>query len=94
MFIGRKKSLIPTRDTEKKAFDYQSKKWKKVRRIALERDNHLCQSCLDEGRVTPGNTVDHKVAINNGGHPYMLANLQTLCERCHAKKSQTERKDR
>lgn len=93
MFIGRKKAQ-QTREIVKKIFNYQGTKWRKVRKLALTRDDYLCQICLDNGRITPGNTVDHKVPINNGGAPYALANLQTLCERCHAYKSQTERKDR
>jgi 5-methylcytosine-specific restriction protein A len=93
MFIGRKKAL-QTREIVKKIFNYNGSKWRKVRQLALERDDHLCQNCLDNGRVVEGNTVDHKVPVNNGGAPYALANLQTLCERCHAKKSQAERKDR
>jgi len=93
MFIGRKKAL-QTREIVKKIFNYNGSKWRKVRQLALDRDDHLCQNCLDNGRVVEGNTVDHKVPVNNGGAPYALANLQTLCERCHAKKSQGERKDR
>ena len=94
MQIGRKKSRLPNREDEIKPFNYQSKKWKKLRKFVLERDKHLCQICLDGSRVTPGNVVDHKIPIKQGGAQLHPANLQTLCEVCHAKKSQKERMDR
>jgi 5-methylcytosine-specific restriction endonuclease McrA len=89
MQINRKQSRLPTREHEVKVFNYQSPKWKKVRIIALKRDGYLCQACNREG-----NTVDHKMPVSKGGHGFKLDNLQTLCESCHAKKSQTERTDR
>jgi 5-methylcytosine-specific restriction protein A len=94
MQIGRKKSRLPNREDEAKTFNYQSRQWKKLRKFVLARDKHLCQICLDGSKVTPGNVVDHKIPIKQGGAPLAAANLQTLCEVCHAKKSQTERLDR
>ncbi|HBI1307286.1 TPA: HNH endonuclease, partial [Staphylococcus aureus] len=34
---------------------YHSKAWKKLREIALDRDNYLCQMCLREDVVTDAN---------------------------------------
>ncbi|MDM5498850.1 HNH endonuclease, partial [Staphylococcus aureus] len=36
---------------------YHSKAWKKLREIALDRDNNLCQMCLREGKITDANIV-------------------------------------
>ncbi|HEA4189535.1 TPA: HNH endonuclease, partial [Staphylococcus aureus] len=36
---------------------YHSKAWKKLREIALDRDNYLCQMCLREDIVTDANIV-------------------------------------
>ena len=36
--------------------------------------------------------IDHIVAICNGGEHMSLDNLQTLCHKCHAKKSGQDRR--
>lgn len=76
---------------QKKRF-YRSKLWLSLRQAALERDNHECQHCKKEGKVTvdsiktPGErkeiklNVDHKYPIEK--YPKLaltLDNLQTLC---------------
>lgn len=91
MRIGRKKSRIPGREQIAKKFNYQSKIWKLVRKKVLLRDGYLCQECKRNGIIKDGNTVDHIKPINQGGEPLNTQNLQTLCETCHARKSQTER---
>lgn len=60
--------------------------WEKVRKLALERDRHLCQLCLKEGRYTVATHVDHIVPKAKGGTDD-LANLQSLDASCHALKS-------
>ena len=60
--------------------------WKRVRKVALQRDRHLCQLCLKEGRYTPGTHVDHILAKAKGGTDD-LSNLQVVCPPCHALKS-------
>lgn len=91
MFIGRKKSRTPNREKIAKKFNYHSKIWKSTRKQILLRDGYLCQECKKNGVINDGNTVDHIKPINQGGDSLNLNNLQTLCEKCHAKKSAKER---
>ena len=65
---------------------YSTARWKRVRKIALVRDNGLCQRC----ETTNAEMVDHIVEIKDGGEPYVLDNLQSLCNRCHAIKTKEE----
>ncbi len=63
-----------------------SKRWRAIRFAALRRDNWCCQECGG-----PGREVDHILPVRT--HPelaYDLANLQTLCASCHAKKTISE----
>lgn len=79
---------------------YHKPEWRKVRKLYIN-TNPLCEECLRNGKTTPGTMVDHIKPINredpynthNGiyGEPLDESNLQTLCERCHAKKSAKER---
>ena len=67
---------------------YESKKWRKLRRLIIARDRGLCQICLAAGRVTPGNEVDHIVPITDSnvdewGVVWDPANLRVLCGECH-----------
>lgn len=55
-----------------------------MRAKVLERDMHMCQRC--GGRATE---VDHITSLANGGATVM-ANLQSLCEPCHKKKTNGE----
>ena len=56
--------------------------WDKTRARILERDGHLCQSCLRKDRVTVGNEVHHRKPRAQGGSDDET-NLQTLCHDCH-----------
>lgn len=77
---------------EQKRSFYKSSAWEQLRQKALERDNHECQWCRKEGRVTVDSikeegkpkkivlNVDHKYGIEN--YPQLalvLDNLETLC---------------
>ena len=71
--------------------------WVKVRAKVLERDHGLCQPCRREKRVTLGRAVDHIVSKAKAkqlgwsqariDHP---DNLQTICDPCHAEKTEAE----
>ena len=63
------------------------KKWKRVRRRVLERDNYRCQSC---GYYAKSPEIDHIRPIDRGGMPWDLSNLQTLCRACHVRKTAME----
>ena len=67
---------------------YKSSTWQKLRRLALERDNHECVMCKEEGRVTTKEHVtleiDHIAEIEtNPDLAEELTNLRTLCRHHH-----------
>jgi len=62
---------------------YGTKAWKLARRMALERDNGWCVMCQKK----PAILVDHIKELKDGGSPYDLSNLQSLCHACHTKKT-------
>lgn len=69
---------------------YSTPAWRRLRNFAIARDNGLCQSCLEVGRMEPFSDVDHKVPISQGGKFYDINNLQCLCAVCHKEKSAKE----
>ncbi|AAK79860.1 5-methylcytosine-specific restriction endonuclease McrA [Clostridium acetobutylicum] len=65
---------------------YKSKRWQKVRKIVLIRDNYLCQECLRHGAITQANTVHHKVELREDlSKAYDIDNLESICPACHNK---------
>ena len=68
---------------------YCSSAWFKIRQVVLTRDAWQCQEC---GRVCANKReahVDHITPKANGGTDD-LANLRTLCIRCHSRKTARE----
>jgi len=62
-------------------------RWKALRVQALDRDEWQCVQCGERRRLE----IDHVHPVRT--HPelaYSLANLQTLCGRCHARKTRIE----
>lgn len=66
-------------------------KWQKLRKQVLERDGHLCQTCIRQGRYEQATEVDHILAKSQGGSD-SLANLAAICEPCHREKTLKEAK--
>lgn len=64
--------------------------WDKQRKYILSRDKHLCQECWRNGRLSPGNHVDHITPKAKGGTDEP-DNLQTMCLTCHERKTIEER---
>ena len=59
----------------------------------LTRDGWACRAC---GRVCSGSReahADHIVPITAGGERYDVANGQTLCVKCHGRKTRSEQAD-
>jgi 5-methylcytosine-specific restriction protein A len=76
------------RDLRKKA--YADSRWcgKNGVRAAYFSLHPLCEECLAKGRVTPGDSVHHKVSPFKGDEvdwSLMLDynNLETVCKECH-----------
>ncbi|MBS1198142.1 MAG: putative phage-related protein [Proteobacteria bacterium] len=63
--------------------------WEKLRKIILRRDKGLCQECLRQDKCRPAKIVDHKVPKFEGGTDDE-DNLQSLCQSCSDKKTQSE----
>ena len=65
-----------------------AQRWRAVRRHVLERDGRVCQGC---GAQLGLAECDHIKPVSQGGAEFDPANLQTLCRRCHIRKSAAER---
>lgn len=61
---------------------YRDPRWRKVRRLVLDRDRHLCQ--IKRSKCTTKATeVDHIVAVADGGAQFDPANLRAACKSCN-----------
>lgn len=60
---------------------YKTREWSVARRSAIARDNHRCQARVSgrQCEVTDSLTVHHIKPLREGGAPYELSNLVTLC---------------
>ena len=47
----------------------------------------LCEHCKARGLLVVATQVDHRLPIEQGGHPTDSRNLQSLCESCHSVKT-------
>lgn len=62
-------------------------RWQKVRRMYLRR-NPLCVECLKEGNIEPATIVDHIEPHRGDNEKFWNEdNFQSLCERCHNRKT-------
>lgn len=66
------------------------RKWRQLRGRVLRRDRYLCQEHLRKGEDIPANEVDHKIPLSRGGTD-SLENLESLCKRCHDRKTAQDR---
>ncbi|WP_426453829.1 HNH endonuclease [Paenibacillus sp. S-38] len=65
---------------------YKSWAWLSTRRAVLVRDNHLCQHCLKEQRLTSAVMVHHIQEVREAWDMRLkLDNLISLCDACHNK---------
>lgn len=87
------KSAIPTIDTRtvapppKQVDDfYNSPQWRQARNAAIDRDHNRCvrPGC---GRSEKYMFVDHVKERRDGGAPFDLSNLETLCGSHHTSKT-------
>ncbi|PXW88809.1 5-methylcytosine-specific restriction protein A [Pseudogracilibacillus auburnensis] len=65
---------------------YKSRAWQRVRRLAYERDNGLCQRCKSNGHLVKADVVHHIVEVKTDWDQRLeLDNLESLCHSCHNK---------
>ena len=64
---------------------YLTKRWAALRDRALEWDFGLCQDCKRQGLTVAAALVHHVVSLREGGNPWELKNLRSLCLDCHNK---------
>ena len=63
---------------------YKSSAWRKIRVLALQRDNYLCQHCLKKGVLKIATEVHHIRPIADYPESALdLDNLISLCWPCH-----------
>ena len=55
------------------------RKWRKARRLAIERAGRRCERCGAAGRLQ----VHHKTPLCEGGAARDPGNLEALCPPCH-----------
>jgi len=60
---------------------YHTPEWERTRHEVYERDGYCCQVCED--RSAGPLHAHHKQPISDGGKPFLLENLVTVCEACH-----------
>lgn len=68
---------------------YKSKAWQHTRAAYAKSKRGLCERCLSEGRITPGEIVHHKIHlspenINDPTVSLCWDNLELVCRDCHA----------
>ena len=72
-----------------------SARWQKVRKMVLQ-DAPLCADIYGthaaQGRIEIATQVDHIVGLTQGGEAFAVENLQSLCTRCHGRKTQGEQR--
>lgn len=92
----------PLTYTPKKRYDHQlhdgkyiysTARWRRLRDSYI-RMYPLCAECDRHALVTPGEAVDHVKELKDGGDPWDVENLMTLCRACHQKKTGEEVKKR
>ena len=90
---AKKRSWIKIKPKQIRQHDnsafYDSKAWRMTRKFYIK-DNPLCEMCKRKGETTAAQMVDHIKQISIGGLMLHHSNLQSLCNKCHAKKSSYE----
>ena len=70
---------------------YKTYRWRQLRKEVLTEQSWTCQTHLKQGKVKHGRICDHISIELREIDFWDKSNLQCLCDRCHNRKSQTER---
>ncbi len=79
-----------------KAF-YKSPAWIRCRDLYRKKANGLCERCLENGMIVPGEHVHHKIYMNeetikDPALAFGFDNLILLCHRCHDQEHKRKQK--
>lgn len=66
---------------------YATRQWRAIRAEQLQREP-LCRFCMEAGRLTPANTVDHVTPHRGDRIAFWTGALQSLCATCHSSTKQ------
>lgn len=69
---------------------YNQPAWQSIRKAQLSRQP-LCAACLLNGRVVPGEHIDHVFPHRREQSKFVRNLFQTLCSSCHSLKTNAER---
>lgn len=68
-------------------YPYNTARWQRLRTAHLQL-KPLCEGCEAMGRLTPANTVDHRIPISEGGDAFPTHDgLASYCPSCHGAKT-------
>jgi 5-methylcytosine-specific restriction endonuclease McrA len=62
---------------------FSTRRGRRRREARLRLDDRLCVMCRSIGVIAEAVTVDHIVALQDGGEPFDLNNMRSLCLPCH-----------
>lgn len=65
---------------------YTGKAWRRVRKLKLAM-NPLCERCKAKGRLKAATEAHHRTAVSDGGDPFDVAGLESLCKACHSRET-------
>lgn len=68
---------------------YADRAWRAKRAAHLAKEP-LCRYCAREGRLTPGDVVDHVTPHKGNRWDFYHGEVQTLCHTCHSSVKQRE----
>lgn len=75
-----------------KASYLNKRRWLRVRLECFYRDGYRCTKCGKTGRLEAHHIIPlHKINEHMGLNAYTLANLTTLCRKCHIELHRAER---
>jgi len=60
---------------------YHTPEWRRIRTEVYERDDYVCTVCEDSANGPLH--AHHQTPLSEGGEPFALDNLVTVCEPCH-----------
>lgn len=65
---------------------YHTTQWRRLRALKLN-INPLCEQCEKQKMIEEATVVDHINPVQEGGEPFDLNNLQSLCKSHHNSKT-------